>query len=140
MTSLESALPWIIVPRDKVILPSPRRELTVEKQAEITEMQKTGIPIARIRKHKGNKQYLVSSVIVEWKKRQFLAYRCSCPNFRHRMLAAAKNQGVLTKIQDIEGYLIVSPPQRFEIDKHVWYAIKNGLLGDEFVETLARTF
>ncbi|MFX0114622.1 MAG: hypothetical protein ACFFB3_08745 [Candidatus Hodarchaeota archaeon] len=132
MTALESAFPWIIVPKDKVKLPAHDRQLEMEKQAEMTEMTENDFRTARIRKSQDGHQYLVSCSIVEWKDRSFLAYKCSCPGFRRRWLATAKNQGVLTKIGHVEGYLIVSPPEDLELDKHVWFALKNGLLGKDF--------
>ncbi|MFQ5978517.1 MAG: hypothetical protein ACE5OZ_10355 [Candidatus Heimdallarchaeota archaeon] len=132
MTALESALPWIIVPKDRIRLPSRSRQLDMQRQAEITEMNKSGSPSARIRKRKDNSQYLTSCRALEWKGRNFLAYKCSCPGFRRRWLAAAKKQGVLTKIGPVEGYLLASPPDDLELDKHVWFALKNGLLGEKF--------
>ncbi len=132
MVALESAFPWIIIPKGKIILPPRNRQLDVERQSEITEMSNNDFPTARIRKRKDGHQYVASCKIVKWKDRSFLAYKCSCPGYRRRWLAAAKKWGVLTKIGRVEGYLIASPPEDLELDKHVWFALKNGLLGEDF--------
>ncbi len=129
MSTLETAFHYVIIPLDKIRLPNPRRQLLMKREShKINIIDEELVPTAKI----GN--YVISASILDRRNRSFLLFRCSCPGFRRRILSIAKRSGVLTNIENIEGFLLASPPKDLELDKHVWFAIANGLLGEDVVE------